>query len=347
VTSKAPGNPGVLLQVAGFTHGESAGMLVQNVSRGSWAFIDSVTGPGVATMTQPLATAGLTTITANPVATPLAEDNGWAASNTLQVYTLPLLNLKTLDPQGGDATVSFTAPAVWVQYLHIPDVTGTPGFSEFAPTSDGCGLVMSGMWVDPYLFATTANAGASGTIFMNSFLNGGCQLEGSYEFANASVISGSVNTAKNTNLECEGHTILSGDVIVHGTTVPGSPNVSFIASPNYVQAYFDANVIAAARYGGGTLVLQDNFLLGPGTGHPVLWGPATLGTEPPLAAICNETGDTWVHALTVGSTTLDGASTGTSYAGGVWTDGVSVTTAHLDSDNGLQNPRTGSRYSTN
>ncbi len=54
--------------------------------------------------------------------------------------------------------------------------------------------------------------------------------------------------------------------------------------------------------------------------------------------------NTWAQTLPVATLQLDGITTGTSYAAGVWTDGIALTAANLDLHNGLQNPRTGSRY---
>lgn len=345
VTAKAPGNPGVLLQVAGFTHGETAGMLVHNVDNDSYAFIDSVTGPGVATMTQPFAGAGLTTITSDPPATPLAEDNAWDAGDSLQVYALPILNLKVLTPKGGDTNpnLAFATPAVWIQNVHIPDVAGAIGSSEFAPRADACGLIMSNCIIDPYLDCNSEDVGASGEYFINCWIPGGGQLSGSYELANCGIIGGALNTSTVGQVTCSGHVIVAGDCIVHGNTVPGKPNVSIYAGPNYFQAYFDAKVIAAPRYG-GTFVIADNFGLGPGAGHPALWGPGTLSTEAPNVGIFNETGDTWTNCLQLAHLSLDGGVVGSAYAGGLWTNNVALTTANLDIYRSLQNPRSGSIY---
>jgi hypothetical protein len=41
--------------------------------------------------------------------------------------------------------------------------------------------------------------------------------------------------------------------------------------------------------------------------------------------------------------TIDGQTTASSYVAGVWTDGITVNPTNLDSNTGLQRPRTGSR----
>jgi hypothetical protein len=61
----------------------------------------------------------------------------------------------------------------------------------------------------------------------------------------------------------------------------------------------------------------------------------------------NATGATWANALKMAALKLDGATTGTSYASGTFTDGRSLTSANLDTYNGLQDPRSGARFATN
>jgi len=52
----------------------------------------------------------------------------------------------------------------------------------------------------------------------------------------------------------------------------------------------------------------------------------------------------WVNNLKLSQLMLAGATTGTAYSAGVFTDGVAITPANLDTYNGLFNPRTGARY---
>lgn len=345
VTAKAPGSPGVLLQIS-VPAGTTPGMLIHNTTKDSWAFVDSVSA-GVATMAQPFATAGLTSVNAGPT---LVEDNTWATGDSYQRYSLPTLNLKVLSPQGGDTTTSFSTPCAWVQNVYIPDPAGTPSCSQLTPVPVGCGCVFSNCWIDQYLTLTSETVGASGCFILNCRLNGGGAFKGGGQLENVQMMGGILGStaASLAVIQLHGHTALSGDTIVHTPAASGgNPTLAFFGPPNYVACYFDANVLAMARYG-GVIVIQDVPGLGPGVGHPVLWGAGTLDTEGPNAAIKLETGDSWANSLKMGTLHLDGAATGNKFvpgAPGVFTNAIPLTTANLDTNSGLSNPLTGCRYS--
>jgi len=347
VTHKAPGSPGVQLQVAGFSHGEVAGMVVLNTARGSYSTIDSLSGT-TATMNQPYKSAGLTTVEPFPT---LVEDNTWAATDTLIVYKKNLLNLTILNPQGGDATPAFTAPVCWVENVYLPDFSGVPGDSCFSPDPNGVGLVFSNCAFDPYVYGIMPHAGGGGAFFINCFLNGSGAFAGNPSvFMN--IVGGSINASASEPMYFCGNCIVDGDTILHGT-LPGTViNISVLGQRNYFACSLDANAYIAPRYG-STLVIQDVYGYGPGVGFPVLWGAGTLDTEPPNSGILNETEDTFANALQVGALRLDAQTTASSFnpaaAGNPYTAGITITTAHLDTGGavgspGLQNPVTGSRY---
>ena len=185
----------------------------------------------VATLTQPYAATGLTTVALFPT---LVEDNSWAITNVLQVYTLPLLNLKVLTPSGGDSNAGFTAPICWVQNVKIPDVSGTPGNSAFPVNADGCGIALMSCSVDPYTLGVMPAVGGGGGFFVNCFLNGsGAFLGNESSFCN--IIGGSINTSTNEPMYCASGVVIVGDCILHGTIGGSSPNVSVTGGFNYVQ----------------------------------------------------------------------------------------------------------------
>ena len=132
-------------------------------------------------------------------------------------------------------------------------------------------------------------------------------------------------------LEAEG--LIDGDHIASAGASSRDAS-SFVGLANVSVAY--------AGHGSTTTVLSPFWYASAalwGTGHTSLFNGAVLAIG---------SSDTFATQLILtGGSFLDGASTGTSYAAGVWTDGVALTAANMDADNGLQNPRTGSKYSKN
>jgi hypothetical protein len=126
--------------------------------------------------------------------------------------------------------------------------------------------------------------------------------------------------------------VFDGDIILHGSVnIKGRYSIAghvFIPSGGFMRPTH-----------GGILLIEPEWFSGA-----ILYGPGTFQLGGPNSALRNASG-TWVNVFQVASIQLDnGATTGTSYAGGVFTDGRALTQANLDLYRGLQNPVTGSRY---
>jgi hypothetical protein len=327
VTAKVRGSPGTLLQVAGMPVSATAGMLVYNATKDSWATIDSLSG-GVATMTQPLSTAALLTITAEPNLLG-AEVDTWAPGDSLQLYTQPVLNLKAILPVGGDADAAFDSPVVWLQNLYIPDVSGVVGNSTTVAKPYGPGLTLSNCRLDTFL-ELDGSDGTYGTYTLNTWLNGGLSFNMSL------MIGGASNTAENEYSIFQNVSTFDGDAILHGAVLAkGAYSICGFA-------YCDAIV---SPVHGGELLLEPASVSATAC---QLWGPGSTNLEGADSSIQLQVGIglTWTACLTVSAINIEGTTTGTSYAAGVWTDGRALTSANLDLYDGLQNPRTGNRYSS-
>ena len=323
VTAKSRGNPGTLLQIASMPAGAVAGQLVYNSTRSSYAFIDKMTG-STATMTQPFTASTLTTITSVPQ---LTEDDGWAAGNTLQLETPLLFNLKSLRPQSSDSNASFSSPVTWVQGIYFPDPAPAPGDSTVTMVPYGGGMDFSNCRFDAFLlFDGHTNVYGAGAL--NSWMNGGLH----FDFA--IMDGGASNTAANSFTRFENISSIDGDAILHGNTfVKGAYDI-------FGWSYTDGEIAVAH---GGTMLIEPTSTLT--TNSAWLWGPGSINLEGPNSAAQNVSGTTWANSLTLGTLYIDGVTTGSKYSAGTWTDGITVTSANLDTNNGLQNPRTGSRYS--
>jgi hypothetical protein len=327
VTAKVQTATGNDLKVAGFTPGvHLPGMTVLNTTLGSSAIIDSITGGGVATLTQPLANAGLTTVNASPT---FVEDNGWTTGNTLQVCSQPQLDLQVLAPSGGDGNVSFTVPCMWIQDVFIPDVSGTPGDGTMSAVPVGVGMTFSRCRFDMFLQYDAQGQGFGAYA-------AGCYLHGAATMQQAQMVGGACNTGLVGTSLFEDVAGIDCDAIVHGPVTMKSGGYVFGTA-----AHFDGAVSLAH---GGTLLIEAG--LAPVN---VLWGTgtATLNLEGPNSSVQNASGGTWVNCLKfpAGSLTIDANTTGSAYQLGTRTDGYAITPANLDTFNALENPYTGNRFS--
>jgi hypothetical protein len=339
VTAKSPGPTDADLKVAGMPAGITAGMLLVNSTRDSQATIDSISGT-TAIMCQPWQTTGLLTVSAAPAITPLVPVNTWTSGDALQAFVPCTLNIKQIQPQGGDANIGFTAPCIWLQNIHVVDIA-SPGFSELAINPVGCGMVMVNCWVDPFV-SQAPNIGASGVFYVNCYLNGSGIFQGANTETICEIIGGSINSSLSNKVFISGNVQVAGDAILHGQSGVGA-NVFFVGAVNFVEAHLTANVLAVTRPTSGMSILP---VYGPGVGHPVLWGAGGLGMEIGNGVIHNQSGDTWSNSTTLGAGLSLGLTggTGTSYSAGVFTGGSAVTPANIDTFGGLQDPITGNRY---
>jgi hypothetical protein len=317
VTPKSRGTPGTLLQLQGMPSNAAPGMLLVNTTKGSSAFVDSIlSGTGV--VTQPLANTGLQTVTASPN---YAGDDTWSASDVYQLYSLPTLNLKVLQPQGGDSDPMRGSPVCWLQNIYIPDVSGAAGSSTIELALGASSLVVSCCRVDPYYVSSSSGAGVA--VAANCWLNGGGTLRG------AVMMGGAINTALANDATFECLARADGDAIVHGNCQISEANTTFGV------VYIDSTLLVTH---GATL------LVAPGSSVCQIWGPGGVNLIGPHAGVQNGSGGSWAKCLTVSGLKIEGATTGSAYQAGGWSDGITLTSANLDGYGGLQNPYTGSRY---
>ena len=330
VTAKVRASPGQLLTVSGFPGGSVAGQLVHNTTTDSYATIDSIAG-GTAVMTQPITTASLSAVSAIATGT-FVEDDTWASGNLLQVLSAPIVNLEVARPSGGDSNAGFTTPAFWVQFIHIPDSSGVVGASELVIKTFAPSITLSAVTCDPFLnfdgYNTVYGANLAGV-----WMPGGATLVDAFVFGGASnTLLGFETGSFGSNFD--------GDVLMHGAFLY-TTGFSFTGiGAVYIDGLF------TGAHGSNALMLTSGVTI-PASPGGVLWGPGSVNLEGPqtsfqLAAVG---GATFANSWKVTNLLLEGAATGTSYAGGVWTDGIATTPANLDTHNGLSNPRTGVRFS--
>jgi hypothetical protein len=302
----------------------SAGNLIYNTTRNSFAIIDAITGLDI-TATQPFLQAGLTTVTANPV---LSVDNGWTAGDALEFQESPLLNLKAINPQGGDAF----EPVCWIENIFIPS-TGGVGYSEITPVPEACSFVMSNCRLDAFIILNSQLIYILGQ-FQNTWLNGGCYLG---PFAN--IMGGASNTAGVNYYGFFGGSA-DGNAILHGGSVP-----SFAISPG--ARFGQVNLVGSPFFvnAGATIQIFPSYL-----GSPIVWGSAQLRVNQNNAAVVNAALGgtvTWVSCLNLPLLTINGSNTAYAFDTGTATfDPVpkNITPSNLDTFTGLQNPLTGSRF---
>jgi hypothetical protein len=324
VTAKAPGAPGVRLQVAAMPVGTVANQLVFNVTRGSWAFIDSM-AVLVATMQQPLTAASVTAPgPANPVAVP---DNTWATGDHLQTYTLPTTNLKRFCPVGSDVSAAAGNPGCvgWVGFVIIADSSAAT-LSAYIHVGRCATNVLSLCLVATRL--SLSSEGGRGNFA--SLL--GCQVSG-LVFADAGdvVIQGGGCAAGIS----QGNSFLN---ILSGTTIHGTCTLvssSTMCSGNTDDVFCDGSIQIRA--------MMFNVV-------GLMWGSYSVNLLPGGRYV-NGTGSTFVlkALLTSGALTMGGGGTGTSYTAGtgLWASAIALTPAAIDGAPGsaLVDPLTGAGFS--
>jgi hypothetical protein len=322
---------GQLLQVATSPALPEATMVVNNTRGGSRARvyreIAADGGPSsTLTLSQPIVQTTPAVWAGNfPSAMP-AEDDTWATGDSLSAYSLPIVNLQIWQPLGGDATSSSLGGASWLQYVTVPDQSGSPGNSYFAAgIPQGCVNWYVDMTLEPYFeLSGTSGGGITGGFAIDTASVGGMQISdatywaGLTDLFGASVIS---------------YGALDGDAIMN-------PSIN-TSSDDFFGAVFTqgpVNVFSSA------LTKIDDVWV---TGQAVIWGPGAVNVED-SAILEKVVGNTWVATLlNTGGLNLRGTGTGTAYtpgAPGVWTSGITLTAANLDAHNGLQNPISGTKY---
>lgn len=325
VTAVSRVNPGNDLKIATMPAGAAKGVIVQNITHPSYAIIHSMSG-ATATMDQPLN--GTTVV---GIAGGYGENNSWTTGDTLQLLQPCLLNLTSEGVQITDTNAAGSQGIAWNSMLHVPDISGVNGNSTTILT--GIGTAYWGMSVFDSLVNVTNNAGALATAYsmVGCQFNGGVVAQGISVSNFTAIAGGDVATNFNAiqNGEMYADTIVTGFIQLSGQSFV-SGHVSAGATLDVVEG-----VTGVTQGSGG-------FSIG-------LWGAGTLIAKAG-ASFLNGTGGTWVNNVQVATLNLADAvgnaqTTGTSYAAGVWTDGVTINPTTLDANNGgLQNPRTGARF---
>jgi hypothetical protein len=327
VNPMVPTAAGHNLQFATTPPGAAVGQLVYNETKLSYATVHSIHGGGIVSLTQPIGAAGLTTVTSFPL---LGADDTWATSDDYQLYQAPMLNLQVLNCWGGAADPAADAPVCWIQNIYVPDSSGTPGNSIFAPVVQGPSFVFTNSRVDAY-FLGNANLVSSVGNVQNTLLFAGMNL-GTF----CSMFGGAANTSLAVSSAFSGGSA-DFNAVLDGTTEISAPGGYF----GNVSAR--GNVIVS---GGGVLKITPYR-----QGGANLWGPATLELIEANSSVDNPTTFgtfLWTTILNMAALTINGATTGTAFsdATNTWLSGISLTSANIDAppgatNPGLINPRTG------
>lgn len=305
--------------------GLSNGNLIYNITRGSYAIIDDITG-FVITATQPFDQAGLTTVSTIPS---LVLDNSWNTGDSIQFEESPLLNLKIINPQGGDAF----NPVCWLQNIFIPSIGGV-GFSQITPIAQACSFVMSNCRLDVFVTLDSQLIYFVGQ-FQNTWLNGGCYLGPFSTIMGGSSNKAGVNYYGFFGGNADGNAMLHGAATACPVVSPGARfgQVNLIGSPLFINA-------------GATLQIFGSYI-----GPSRVWGTAQLRVTQNNAAVVNAglgASVTWVSCLDLPSgLSINGSNLAYAFNTGTATFNpvlVSITPANLDAFIGLQNPLTGSRF---
>jgi hypothetical protein len=330
VTQPVRTGPGSLGTVAGMPAGAAAGMVIYDVTRNSYSSIISMNG-STATICQVLL--GNAAVQSPPAPQTLTDTIAtFSSGDTMTLNILPLCNLRQWQPYATDNQTSNNniTGSARIQFLNIADSSGG-GISRFVHASRSVDAILCMCKIPGRLVLTSEEGGIGSS---GSFV-GGCYVLGC-DIGDSTVITG-------------GNVYLQGGVYRGVVSLIGG-NTNFLADPICLSNIILENA-SAQLYG---LYIASSIILSYGSvfaltnnGISQLWGPGSMVVN--TASTCWAPGGlTFAQALlNSGGLFLGAATTGTSYAAGVWTDGVSLTPANLDTHGGLQNPRTGARYATN
>lgn len=321
-----------LLQSTGFSaSGLAVNQLIINTTHASHAWIYALTAPN-ATITQPLAPITIANASNFPSSMPAEVDN-WTANDSVSVYTLPLVNIQLFAAQGGQTQASTIGGTTWMQYIRVPDFSGSPGNSSYNSSVSSVTIPwIVDSSIEPFAFIRGPDAsGDVGTLAVNDLFLGG-----------ASISDGSVVGGLCELYGCSVYQfgVVDGDVI--GTEAGNNAGIN-VYEQGFIGLAYSANGINL--FNGARAKLDSIWYQSP----PILWGTGTVNVadNSSLEKVDN---NTWTTCLLLTTLQIDGLATGTKYipgdggTAGQWIDSVSVTAANLDSFGGLQNPKTGAKY---
>ncbi len=312
VTAKSPTNPGNDLQIASIPGSPAAGQLIFNLTRQSYAFIKSMSGT-TAIMEQPFGATGVTT---PKYQASLSEDNSWLTGDSLQLNTVPTLNLQEVTPSGGDTDSGLNNGVCWISFVHIPDVSGSTAKGNLTAYPSGCALAFSMCSIDPtfnFSGVTGPLAGLTTTI--------GCHIVGWTKFSNNVLIQGGslLGLLCNISNGCQ----VTADTIVESICECTGGTVT------WTGVHVDSGAMIWGL--GGVLSAQ-------GT----IWGAGTVNIDfNTMFRLAS--GGTWTNTLKVATIQINGNANASSYVPGTntWSSTIPITTTNLDAWGTLQNPDTG------
>jgi hypothetical protein len=326
VTAKNRATP-QLLESTGFTAaGLAVGQIVINPAEGSSrAIVENLSG-GTATLSQPLAP--LTIANAGFAPQP-AENDAWASGQSVNVYSMPTLNLQVVNPQGGDNNLASTTGAAWIQYVSVPDWSGTDGDSNVqigGPSAIYTSIVDSA--IHPYTLTTEGPYGHYGTTLIGDYMPGG----GTY--TNATIIGGVIGLGCSAGNQM----FIDGDCIVESTI--------YVDGVSAAVGYAYVGTGPGGENNGLLLQYGATFELDGGLYGIGLYGPGGANVQSGCSLLLDSSTVSWTQGLLLtGGLRINSGFTGSSYSSGTWTDGRALNVTNLDLYTGLQNPVTGARYS--
>ena len=303
---------GTDLTVSGIA-GVAVGMVVHNNTSGSYAYVKSVAA-GVATMTQPVPDANVNTI-GIPSG---ALGTNWVSGDSLTTYNLPnALYLKAWEVAGGDVNGS-AACVGWVQFSQIIDVGTTT--SELAVINRCASTVFSCCFFGTRVHCSTLAGRGDGIFFLNCFFDNAVVVYAS-ECEIYSGYMASTLAQQGIGVLLDGNLIIAGTTTASGLTEFGSVHVA--GALNLLAGFVRINA-------GGTV-----------------WGAGLITVET-ASTFSIRSGNTFAASLlTTGGFNLNLNSTGSYFTPGtgLWTSAVALTAANMDTNNGLQDPQSGARFS--
>ena len=131
VTTQVRGAPGVRWTVSSMCAGAAADMLLQDTTQNTWAIIDSVSG-GIATVSEPLPNASLTT-----VQYPSLLESTVNTNDAFVVWAWPKANLKAWNVTGSDGLSSGAISMGWVQDVEVTDTSAGSFYSTYGIAGHG------------------------------------------------------------------------------------------------------------------------------------------------------------------------------------------------------------------
>ena len=270
---------GVLLQIAGMPGGTTAGQLVFNTTRNSYAFIDSMAST-TATMQQPVAASVINTIGIPAVSTEAGEDNTWTTGDAISIQQLPGSNEKLWAPISGDVSPGGQVSAGWVQFIHVLD-SSTSNISSLPVLGYVCN-VMSACQIDTRISA--GDLTGRGGIFLI-----GDTVAGRFTAQSGTVQAFAGGYAAGISV-IGGNFALNGDAVTHeGMQITGVRSE--------VQSFYNDSGLTSTQIG------IDSGEVSSVTAGSAIWGPANLALGPGGAfEVTQNPGNDFTDALLVTGT---------------------------------------------